>query len=295
MSSFKRLTRLLSEQCAVIEDTAENGESKAELKEPKNIPSDSLQNPSDPEATYCGHKGQGYQARLMEAYSDTRADEDPKPALKVITHVALEQARESDAHALIPSIETAGNNGMAPKQVVADTAYGGDDNVTAAAGMGVEVISPVAGKDSEGEIKLSDFEFDENGRVTVCPNGQKPWYVNCSETNGNIEAGFNAAVCNKCPFCSERPVVISGEQARLNCTPKKLRLSERRAFEKTEDFKNIYSMRSGIEAANSYLDRTTRIKHSRYRGFKALQFSIIFKVLGANMARIAQYCAAKYL
>jgi hypothetical protein len=292
MSSFRHLVRLLSEQCVVIQDTAENGESAVELKEPKNIPSNSLQNPSDPDATYCGHKGQGYQVQLMEAYSDTRDDEDPEPALKVITHVALEQAHESDAHALMPAIESAINNGMAPKQVVADTAYGSDDNVTAAAESGVEVISPVAGKDSEGEIKLSDFQFDESSsQVTACPNGQKSWYVNCSETNGSIEAGFDTAICNKCPFCSGCPVVISGEQARLNYTPKKLRLSERRAFERTEGFKNIYSMRSGIEATNSYLDRTTRIKHSRYRGFRALQFSIIFKVLGANIARIARYRA----
>ncbi|MDR1085297.1 MAG: transposase [Deltaproteobacteria bacterium] len=73
------------------------------------------------------------------------------------------------------------------------------------------------------------------------------WYVNCSATNGSIEAEFDAAICNKCPFCSGCPVVTSGEQARLNCTPKKLRLSERKALKKTEGFKNIYLMRSGIE------------------------------------------------
>jgi hypothetical protein len=43
-----------------------------ELKNPKEIVSDSLQNPSDPDATYSGHKGQGYQVQVMET-NDARA------------------------------------------------------------------------------------------------------------------------------------------------------------------------------------------------------------------------------
>ena len=52
MSSFKLLERVLHEQCNLIEDE----DHPVELKCPKQIASDSLQNPSDPDATYSGHR-----------------------------------------------------------------------------------------------------------------------------------------------------------------------------------------------------------------------------------------------
>ncbi len=63
MHSYKLLERVLKEQC----NTSDDGK-LVEVKKPKEIPSDSLQNPSDPDATYSGHKGQGYQVQVMETY-----------------------------------------------------------------------------------------------------------------------------------------------------------------------------------------------------------------------------------
>jgi hypothetical protein len=57
MYSYKLLERVLNEQCNLTDDK----DHPVELKRPKEIVSDSLQNPSDPDATYSGHKGQGYQ------------------------------------------------------------------------------------------------------------------------------------------------------------------------------------------------------------------------------------------
>ena len=41
-----------------------------ELKTPEQTPSDALQNPSDPDASYSGHKGPGYQVQVMETFCD---------------------------------------------------------------------------------------------------------------------------------------------------------------------------------------------------------------------------------
>jgi hypothetical protein len=60
MHSYKLLERVLKEQCNL------NDSKPMEIKKPKEISSDSLQNPSDPDATYSGHKGQDYQAQVME-------------------------------------------------------------------------------------------------------------------------------------------------------------------------------------------------------------------------------------
>ena len=64
MYSYKMLQRVLSEQCNLTDDK----DQPIELKKPKEIPSDSLQNPSDPDASYSGHKGQGYQVQIMETF-----------------------------------------------------------------------------------------------------------------------------------------------------------------------------------------------------------------------------------
>jgi hypothetical protein len=64
MSSYNLLCRIVKEQCDVQEDGT------IELKAQKQIPSDSLQNPSDPYASYDGHKGQGYQVQVMETYTE---------------------------------------------------------------------------------------------------------------------------------------------------------------------------------------------------------------------------------
>ena len=51
MHSFKLLQRVLDEQCIVSTTGDDCG---VTVKEPKQIPSDSLQNPSDPDAIYSG-------------------------------------------------------------------------------------------------------------------------------------------------------------------------------------------------------------------------------------------------
>ena len=66
MHSYKLLERVLKEQCTVSDDGK-----GVHIKPPKEIPSDSLQNPSDPDATYSGHKGQGYQALVSGCFIGT--------------------------------------------------------------------------------------------------------------------------------------------------------------------------------------------------------------------------------
>jgi len=64
MYSYKLLERVLKDQCNLTDDK----DNPVELKKPKEIASDSLQNPSDPDASYSGHKGQGYQVQIQETF-----------------------------------------------------------------------------------------------------------------------------------------------------------------------------------------------------------------------------------
>jgi hypothetical protein len=68
LHSYNTLVRVLKDQCSVTE---EQDDQSVEVKSPKEVSSASLQNPSDPDAGYSGHKGQGYHAQVMETYCDS--------------------------------------------------------------------------------------------------------------------------------------------------------------------------------------------------------------------------------
>jgi len=102
MSSYKLLVRVLEEQCELR--PGESGEAVEVLVKPSGeIASDSLQNPSDPDATYDGHKGQGYQVQVMETYTEETDENTQGETLNLITHVEVEPACASDAKALVPA------------------------------------------------------------------------------------------------------------------------------------------------------------------------------------------------
>ena len=164
MSSYKLLVRLFGEQCVVAKTEAAT---QVLIKPNKDVPSDSLQNPSDPDAGYCGHKGKGFQVQVMETYSPDKSQPD------LITHVQVEAAHESDANALLPAIEDARARGLAPSELLADSLYGSDDNVEKAKEQGVEVVAPAMGR-REQAITLADFEFTATDEITACPAAQPP-------------------------------------------------------------------------------------------------------------------------
>ena len=170
MHSYSLLLRVLHEQCR-LKETAGGELIEIEVRAPQEIPSDSLQNPSDPDAGYSGHKGQGYQVQLMETYSTEEPKEDSPPQLELITHVEVEPAHQSDAHALVPALESAAERGLGPKEVLADSLYGSDENCEAAKERGVEVVSPVMGALTEKVLLLAKFEFAESEKSLVVSAG----------------------------------------------------------------------------------------------------------------------------
>jgi len=274
MHSYKLLERVLKEQCNVSNDGK-----LVEVKKPKEIPSDSLQNPSDPDATYSGHKGQGYQVQVMETYCKDAKEE----SLNLITHIEVEPAHESDANALIPAIESSKERGLAPEELLADTLYGGDENCQKAANRGVEVVSPAKSTKEKDGITLSDFKVSEKSDVVSCPQGHVPVKTKKKKTRHTV--AFDSQHCSACPFQDICPVKQGKKHHYLRYTDKEMRLAIRRAYEQTDEFKDRYRWRSGVEGTMSEYDRRTGVKHLRVRGFKAVRFCATLKAVGVNIFR----------
>lgn len=274
MASYKLLVRLFHEQC-VIEKT--ETATQVAIKPNKEVASDSLQNPSDPDAGYSGHKGKGYQVQVMETYCPDKSQPN------LITHVKVESACESDAHALLPAIEDTATRELAPVELLADSLYGSDENLEQAKNLGVEVIAPAMGKEPAG-ISLADFTFSDSDDMIACPQGQLPQRINTGKKGGKI-VHFDKAVCDSCPRQSNCPVKRVKKSATLRYDTKALRLARRRANEKTEAFREVYRYRAGAEATMSDLDRVTGIKHLRVRGRHQVRLAAILKATGLNILR----------
>lgn len=287
MHSFKLLQRILDEQCTI--SPSDEGV-EISVKEAKQIPSDSLQNPSDPDAGYSGHKGQGYQVQVMETYTDTEDKNEKAKTLNLVTHVEVESAHESDVNALIPAIESTQERDLAPKEVLADSLYGSDENVQAAKSQGVEVISPPMGTEKEGKLTLGDFKTGKGGKVICCPQGHKP--VQTKKKKDRHCATFDLTHCQNCSNQDNCPVKQGKKAFYFRYTDKQLRIALRRSEVQTEEFKDRYRWRAGVEAAMSEYNRRTGVKHLRVRGMKSVRYSAVLKALGINILRAAAVMAA---
>ena len=282
MHSYKLLERVLKEQCNL---KVSDDQKQVEVKKPKEIPSDSLQNPSDPDASYSGHKGQGYQVQIMETYTDSEDEEVKSKTLNLVTQVEVEKASDSDAQALIPAVESTQKRGLGPEELAADALYGSDENHQSAKSMGVELVSPVKGGPEKSDVSLSQFEFSDQGHVLSCPQGQQPLTIKKKKTR--FTQGFDCEICAKCPLVDGCPVKPGKKYYYLRYEEKAMRIAKRRGAEQTSEFKDRYRWRAGVEATMSELDRRTGVKRLRVRGFKAVRFSATLKAVGINLFRAA--------
>jgi hypothetical protein len=278
MASYQLLVRLFSEQCVLEQADAKTA---VIIKPNKDVPADSLPNPSDPDAGYCGHKDQGYQMQVMETWSPDQSQPN------LITHVKVEAAHESDAHALLPAIKDAAQRELAPKELLADSLYGSDDNVEQAKELGVVVISPAMGT-TAGTLTLADFTFDAADNITACPAGQKPLRIKVGEKGGRI-VHFSKTTCDYCPRQSACPVQRVKRSVTISYDLKGLRLARRRAKEQTPEFHDVYRYRAGAEGTMSDLDRMMRVKQLRVRGMPQVRVAAVLKATGLNIWRAVAF------
>jgi len=281
MYSYATMVRVLKEHCEIKAE--DSGPAQLRVKASREIPSDSLQNPSDPDATYDGHKGQGYQVQVMETYCTHEDEQERDKTLNLITHVEVQRACESDAHALLPALESAIERGLAPTRVLADSVYGSDENSEKAEAMGVEVISPTMGAEKDETLSLSEFSLSEKGKIMACPQGHTP--VKVKHKKHRYTVAFDSSHCMHCPLREACPVKPGKKHHYLRYEDKTMRIATRRAKEHTPEFKDKYRWRAGIEATMSEYDRTTGVKRVRVRGFPAVRYCATLKAIGVNLFR----------
>jgi hypothetical protein len=279
LASFGLLRRLFEEQCEVVH--APGADPVGVTVPAEEVASTSLQNPSDPDATYSAHKGQGYQVQLAE----TCADGNP---IQMITHLEVRGAHESDHSALTPYLDAVEARGVNPEEVLADTAYNSGENFVEALDRGVDLVAPIGGTKDIDDLGLLDFEVDwDTCRVMRCPEGHAPIRQRPTGKGNGMNVRFDKATCAACDLREDCPA--GRNKARLRLTQANLAVAHCRFREKTAEFKESYKDRSGIERTNSELKTRHAMRRLRSRGKGWVTLDVIFKVLACNVKRFCQH------
>lgn len=276
MYSYQALVRVFAEHCTL-------DQAQVVVKPAAAVSATSLQNPSDPDATYDGHKGQGYQVQIMETYSRNESDQ---PTLQLITYVAVEPAHCHDGDAVKPALEAVSERELLPEELAADTTYGSQQNVATAAEFNVKLIAPVPGQ--KPQHNLTQFQFETaTGAVKQCPAGQIPQQVK-HHAKGSISCRWELTICQNCPANANCAVKAGKNGYYLRYNRKELDIILHRQYEQSAEFKDKYRYRSGIEATNSRYIHQTGARRLRYRGLKRVSFAARLKALAINVFRAAR-------
>jgi hypothetical protein len=141
---------------------------------------------------------------------------------------------------------------------------------------------------SSPPLTILDFAYDsQHNRFTHCPAGLDLHRAHYRDYEDQHLLLMLNSTCGKCPLKDRCPISRDPMLCQLRLNGKDLRLAQRRAAERTDDFKTDYRMRGGIEATNSMLKRVTGLDRLRVRGRPAVFSSILLKVAGWNLLRAA--------
>ena len=223
LEEYRLLERLLREQCHVGkhrdgrpgDDDDDAGECKVPvaLKDPKQESADSLQSPHDPDVTYSGHKGKGYEVQVAETCHEENATQ-------LITHVEVPPSSGSDTDVSVPVVDGLAERKVRPDELFVDTAYGSGRNAFEASRRGTELVSPVAGsapgnshqgeRDGPPPLTAADFQIDVTGeQATVCPAGHPSIEeYELEDAPERVEVHFARTTCEPCPLRSRCPVKL---------------------------------------------------------------------------------------
>src|SRR5271169_6113505 len=275
-SSYKAMVTIFSQQCEV-------SDGKVVVK--AKTGGDCVQNPSDLDATYSGHKGPGYQTQLAETCA-------PENEVQLITGALPQTACEPDGGSVVPMLDQLEESKLLPEAMLADTLYCGDENVQAAEARGVELVGPIPGREPESDptaLTIDDFAVDERtGHVDACPQGHVPLVVERDQEAGTTRIEMAPEVCGGCPFRNACPINRTRDgRYTMEFSDKDHRLAGRRREQETPVFTQRYARRSGIESTNSGLKNRLGLGRLKVRGRGSVFRVILHKVAGWNVLRAA--------
>ena len=275
-TEYQLLVRVISEQ------SDDNGDGPKPKKN-RDISSDSLQNPSDPDATYrskAGKDHKGYVGNIVETIGE---DGDG-----IITDVAYEENIHSDSDFCKEYLEKRPDNAE-QETMISDGAYSGEENQNLAKAKNVELITTALTGKNPDKI-LSGFQFSEDGcDIISCPKGHKPDKCSFYEKTGIYRVKFAKCCCAKCPHKEQ---CRAKEQSKSYVVQISKNMVERAKYlEKlsTEEYMELTRKRNAVEGIMSVLRRKYRVDEIPTYGKLRSRVFFLFKIGAYNFNKLLRH------
>ncbi len=268
---------------------------RIEPKAKKDLSSDRVQNPHEPDATYAV-KGQGAEKKehvgfkIQVAETVSEAVLAPgEPTRNFIAGIVTHPAYESDDAGAEKMEQEQAEMGLdkPPVQYV-DGAYVSAEKLVQAQAEGRELIGPARpAPQKDGRFSATEFQVTVEERRALCPAGKTS--TQCSrleeENTGKVSYRFEwSTECHDCPLRSQclgkdqrhRTLVVGEHHTALQA---------RRQEQETEAFRARMKHRNAIEGTQSELVRGHGLRRARYRGLGKVKLQNYFIAAACNVKR----------
>ena len=278
-TEYQLLIRVLDEQALFDE------EGNASAKEKSEISSDSLQNPSDPDATYhckAGKSHKGYVGNIVETVGEN--------GNSVISSFQYEQNNYSDSEFMNDYLESQPEHAEDESEtVIVDGAYASYENSRKAEDKNIDLVpTALSGKDPD-EI-FAEFELSEDEtKISKCPMGYVPTKQKQYDT-GMIRAQFRKDQCENCPYrdrCKGKP---QRKTYAVHVSAKMVYRAKQICRMSTDDYKALSRKRNAVEGVMSVLRRKHRVDEIPVTGLIRSKMFFSFKVGAYNLGKLFRYC-----
>ncbi len=254
-----------------------------------------LVSPYDPDARLSVKRGSswiGYKAHLTETCDDD--------APHLITHVETTLATEADSTVVEPIHRALADRGCLPAQHLVDNGYGsGPAFNSSQTEYGVDLFGPARPDVSwqahtEGAFDSACFQIDFETQTVTCPQGHTTtqWHERL-DTRGKpaIHTQFPTAICHACPVRERCTTAKQGRQVTFIPEPSFSALQAARQREQTEEFKEAYKKRAGVEGTISQAVGVLGMRRTRYRGMGKVHLQHLMTATAMNLMRVLDWLA----
>ncbi|NLW48700.1 MAG: transposase [Firmicutes bacterium] len=286
--AFGILSRFIKEQTEPAEDD------RLIPKPGKDISPESLQNPSDPDATYRRKYGAnvGYVANIVNAYDGQN---------QIVTHYDLEPNTYSDQKFAKDTIralsqnngeDTNAENSANEKRILnVDGTYYSDELAEIAQTHGINLIpGQLTGVKPDSEkLGYDQFKVDEDAhQVKECPGGHSPDEAYYDVKGKSYTVKIAKEKCATCPLQDKCPMKQQKKQNVIRFSEKRYRTDQLRARMDTEEYRKLTNARAGVEGIPSVLRRRYRVDEMPIRGLVRVKVWFGFKIIALNFKSLVK-------
>ena len=306
---FKTLKRMLGEQ-------TKDGDNFniAEPKESKDIASDSLQNPSDPDATYRFKYGSniGYVANVAETFDENGSiiiNYDLKPNIysdKQFSYDIIEILSKlyddpelNDSEEVSNTLENHDNieqiNSVVVEdntdliQIFIDGAYYSFKLAKKALSLGIILIpGELTGrKPAADKMSYVSFKVDKQEQIiTECANEKEPVKSEFNENTGTYTAKFAQKDCQDCPNKESCRIKEQVKYNSIRFSEQQYATAKLREEMETKEYINLTNQRAGVEGIPSVFRRVYDVDNMPVRGLVRSKIWFGIKVMASNVKKL---------